>query len=417
MKNENLTKEELLSKISKLETENSKIKELYQREINELKKIEEALRESELKYRSLIENSSDVVFCVNEKGEYKFTNQVFANTLGHSPEYFVGKTFWDVYPKEHADHRQNASKKVFETGEVQSVEVVVPLPDRTLYYLAKANPIRDDNGKVILNLTTAVDITDRKLAEEQIQNQNKELAELNASKDKFFSIIAHDLKAPFSSFLGLTKILSDETQNLSMDELQDFSKSMQKLAMNLYKLLENLLEWARIQRGQTKFNPEACLLYMLINQNVEIQSEVAKQKQINIQNNVSDGLIVNVDVPMFNTVIRNLISNALKFTPQGGNIKIGIADSEAMSNNSADKYDKETDLVLYVKDSGIGMSKKMIDDLFQIDKKVSRPGTNGELSTGLGLFLCKEFIDKHQGNIWVESEEGFGSTFYISIKK
>lgn len=409
--------EELLEQIKELENENSKIKQLYQIEIKELKKTEEALRESELKYRSLIENSSDVVFCVNEKGEYKFTNQIFANTLGHTPEYFIGKSFWDVYPKEHADHRQNASKKVFETGEVQSVEVVVPLPDRTLYYLAKANPIRDDNGKVILNLTTVVDITDRKLAEEQIQNQNKELAELNAAKDKFFSIIAHDLKAPFSSFLGLTKILAEETHNLSLDELKDFSISMQKLALNLYKLLENLLEWARIQRGQTTFNPEECLLHMLVNQNIEIQSEVAKQKQINILNTIPEGLILSVDIPMFNTVIRNLISNAVKFTSTGGNIKIGISDNDSMSNYSSEKYDKENDIVIYVKDSGIGISKKMIDSLFQIDKKVSRPGTNGELSTGLGLFLCKEFIEKHNGNIWVESEEGFGSTFYVSVKK
>lgn len=129
-----------------------------------------ALRESEFKYRSLIEHSTDVVFCVNEKGEYQFTNQVFASTFGKTPDYFIGKTFWDVYPKEHADYRQAASKKVFETGEPQSVEVEVPLPDRTLYFLAKANPIRDETGKVFLNLTTATDITDRKHNEEELAN-------------------------------------------------------------------------------------------------------------------------------------------------------------------------------------------------------------------------------------------------------
>lgn len=128
-----------------------------------------ALRESEFKYRSLIEHSTDVVFCVNEKGEYQFANQVFASTFGKTPDYFIGKTFWDVYPKEHADYRQAASKKVFETGEPQSIEVEVPLPDRTLYFLAKANPIRDENGKVFLNLTTATDITDRKLIEDALK--------------------------------------------------------------------------------------------------------------------------------------------------------------------------------------------------------------------------------------------------------
>ncbi|MBU1149852.1 MAG: PAS domain S-box protein, partial [Proteobacteria bacterium] len=122
-----------------------------------------------LKYRSLIEHSSDVVFCVDKNGEYKFVNQVFASTFGKTPDYFLGKTFWDIYPKEHADHRQATSIKVFETGESQSVEVVVPLPDKTLYYIAKANPVRDETGKVVLNLTHAIDITDRKRVEEALR--------------------------------------------------------------------------------------------------------------------------------------------------------------------------------------------------------------------------------------------------------
>ncbi len=138
-------------------------------ELQERRKIEQELRSSEEKYRLFIENSSDVVFCVNEKGEYQFTNKVFANAFGKTPDYFVGKTFWDIYPQAEADHRQAASKRVFETGETQSVEVSVPLPDRTLYFLAKANPIFNQEGKVILNLTFATDITERKVAEEKLR--------------------------------------------------------------------------------------------------------------------------------------------------------------------------------------------------------------------------------------------------------
>jgi PAS domain S-box-containing protein len=132
------------------------------------KNTEKKLKESELKYRSLIENTNDVVFCVDEKGEYKFVNRIFASTFGKTPDYFIGKTFWDIYPKEEADHRFVAVKEMFRTGEVQTIEVSVPLPDRTLYFLAKANPIKDENGKVILNLTTAIDITERKLAEQKL---------------------------------------------------------------------------------------------------------------------------------------------------------------------------------------------------------------------------------------------------------
>ena len=145
------------------------------RDMSERLDMEAALRESELKYRSLIENTSDVVFCVNEKGEYQFANNVFASTFGQTPDYFIGKTFWDIYPEEHADYRQEANRKVFETGETQTVEVTVPLPDKSLYFLAKANPIKDETGKVILNLTTATDITERKRAEDALLAKSEEL--------------------------------------------------------------------------------------------------------------------------------------------------------------------------------------------------------------------------------------------------
>ncbi len=150
---------------------------------------EQALKESEWKYRSLIENTSDVVFCTNEKGEYIFTNNVFAKTFGKTPDYFVGKTFWDIYPKEEADHRFISIKEMFRTGEVQTIEVSVPLPDKTLYFLAKANPIKDETGKVILNLTTSIDITDRKLAEQKIKVSEEKYRVLVENTDTGFVLI------------------------------------------------------------------------------------------------------------------------------------------------------------------------------------------------------------------------------------
>lgn len=159
-----------------------RIRALEQAE-SEREQVGEAYRESELKYRSLIEHSSDVVFCVDRKGEYKFVNHVFASTFGKTPDYFLGKTFWDIYPKEHADHRQATSIKVFETGESQSVEVVVPLPDRTLYYIAKANPVRDETGKVLLNVTHAIDITERKQIEEALRESERKYRELSMIDD------------------------------------------------------------------------------------------------------------------------------------------------------------------------------------------------------------------------------------------
>jgi two-component system cell cycle sensor histidine kinase/response regulator CckA len=165
--------------------------------------MEKAYKDSELKYRSLIEHSSDVMFCVDENGEYKFVNEVFALTFGKTPDYFLGKTFWDIYPKEHADHRQAASRKVFETGESQSVEVVVPLPDRTLYYIAKANPVKDETGKVVLNLTHAIDITERKQADERARR----LAQENAAMAEIGRIISSTLNIDevYEAFAVLVK--------------------------------------------------------------------------------------------------------------------------------------------------------------------------------------------------------------------
>ncbi|MFA6570537.1 MAG: HAMP domain-containing sensor histidine kinase, partial [Bacteroidota bacterium] len=173
--------------------------------------------------------------------------------------------------------------------------------------------------------------------------------------------------------------------------------------------LENLLEWSRMQRNAIEFNPESCLLNLIVKQNLDIAGEYAKQKDIELINNIHDNDMVTADMPMLNTVLRNLISNAIKFTPRGGKIEVGTVKSSDES--------KISEYCIYVKDSGIGMTQDIISKLFKIDQKVSRPGTENESSTGLGLLLCKEFIEKHGGKIWVESEVNKGSTFFFILPK
>lgn len=251
-----------------------------------------------------------------------------------------------------------------------------------------------------------LEIEKRKQAEAELSNYAKQLEENNATKDKFFSIIAHDLKNPFSGFLGLTQLLSKEMPNFSLEELYEFGKNLNKSASNLNKLLENLLDWARMQNGTMKYSPDICVLNYLVKQNIDITKETAAKKNIQIEYNIPVNLCVIADVSMLNSVFRNIISNSIKFTPNGGKVEIGIID-----NNDSEF------LTVFIKDTGIGMDDNLINKLFRIDQKVSRLGTNGESSTGLGLLLCKEFIEKHKCKIWAESIVNHGTCFYFTVRK
>jgi signal transduction histidine kinase/ligand-binding sensor domain-containing protein len=239
--------------------------------------------------------------------------------------------------------------------------------------------------------------------EELVAIKTAELYELNASKDKFFSIIAHDLRGPLSAFVGATQVLTEDILTMEKEEIMDISLSMKASATNIYKLLENLLEWSRFVRGQLDFNPEKFNLKKIIEACIDVLSEYALKKRIEIAIIIPDEIEVSADNHMFDTVIRNLVSNAIKFTPAGGKISV---TADCKSDHSI-----EVEII----DSGIGMPPELKNKLFMLNEKTSRKGTEGEPSTGLGLLLCKEFIEKHGGKIWVESEEGKGSIFKFNL--
>ena len=237
----------------------------------------------------------------------------------------------------------------------------------------------------------------------KLRRQSIELQELNVTKDRFFSIIAHDLRGPMGGLMGLTDLLTEELSNMSMAEIQEFLGSMRDSATNLFKLLENLLQWARIQQGGMTFNRERVLFQPIVIESIEMIQESAKKKGISIICDISEQLEVFADSNLIQTVIRNLVSNAVKFSTRGGTVNISAKTREDES------------VEISVKDMGIGMNQNMVESLFRIDVKNGRPGTEGEQSTGLGLLLCKEFIEKHGGNIRVESEVGKGSVFTFNI--
>lgn len=240
--------------------------------------------------------------------------------------------------------------------------------------------------------------------QQDLQQKNQALEEANASKDKFFSIIAHDLRSPFTGLLGITDILAQEIDNYSKDNIKKMLLKLKSSAERLFKLLENLLTWSRIQRGTLEHCPQQLPLHDMVAHNIMLFASTADQKQISLQNTVNDGELVYADAEMLDTILRNLLSNGIKFTPQGGTIT--IASDQA-----------EDHVLISVTDTGIGIREDMIADLFRIDVKYQRRGTDGETGTGLGLVLCKELVEQNGGTIRIESQKGKGTTFQFILPK
>jgi signal transduction histidine kinase len=240
------------------------------------------------------------------------------------------------------------------------------------------------------------------LANDKITNQNIELQQLNATKDKFFSIISHDLKGPLNSLTSFSGLLINYFDSLSKEEIQTLAKDLDKSLKNLFALLENLLEWSRSQTGAIEFKAEAFDLTEVITQNVDLLTAQAGTKEIKLLYSEAQPITVRAHKNSVNTVIRNLISNAIKFTPKGGTITV-----------TAKPSNEET--LISIADTGVGMSAEVINKLFRIDTKHSTKGTADEKGTGLGLVLCKDFIEKNNGSIGVHSEENKGSTFFFTL--
>lgn len=240
---------------------------------------------------------------------------------------------------------------------------------------------------------------------EQLFSNEKELLKLNAEKDKLFTVIAHDLRSPFTAFLGLTEMMTDEKTDLSLDEMREFAQAIKNAANNLYQLLENLLEWSRTQSGFVEFKPQNHNLSNIIRENLSTLKTAAERKQIEIINSIPEDVNISGDMKMVRSITGNLISNAIKFTSRGGEVKLSAEQS------------RDGWIRVEVKDTGIGMTQDTLSKLFRIDVKVNTVGTEGEPSSGLGLILCKEFVEHHGGKIWVESYPNQGSSFIFTLPR
>ena len=236
----------------------------------------------------------------------------------------------------------------------------------------------------------------------QLNRKNEELQTLNATKDKFFSIIAHDLRSPFNAIIGFSDLLVEQVKDQDYEAIGEHAETVQKLSMRTMNLLSNLIAWSRSQTGRLEYKPVTFNLSTFLKEIILMFTDIARQKSVQIRDDIPEDVQVYADQDMLGTVIRNLISNAIKYTDTDGEIMIRV-------ENQPDG------LRISISDNGVGIPKHKVDKVFDLNRSFSTIGTQKEKGTGLGLILCKDFVDRHGGEIGVESEEGKGSAFFFTI--
>lgn len=376
------------------------------RDITDRKRAEELIRESQEKYKNLFDTMPTGFYRSTHDGYFIEANPAFIKMLGYDS--------WDDLKTVHIPSTLYVQKSereeniAFNIDFTDNIEIYrLRRKDRNIVWLEDhARYIKDENGNVLFHEGICKDITERLRIDAELRESEARLRNLNVTKDKFFSIIAHDLRNPLGSFKDITKLLSDEYNSFTENERKEFLELIKNSSTQVYSLLENLLDWSRSQRGLIDFNPVETDLSLIAQNCIDILNIATSKKKITLLNNIPAGTQCVADPNLITTVFRNIISNSIKFTNDNGRIETGILENFSNGGQMTN---------VYIRDNGIGMSPEHIEKLFRIDQNVSRPGTAQEAGTGLGLILCKEFIEKHQGKIWVESEIDKGSTFYFTL--
>lgn len=369
--------------------------------ITERKQVEKMLRKSEQRFRELADDLPAFFFEFLPDSTLTFVNKAFCEFHGMSSDQLIGQSFLDFMSE---DSRQNAKNTYMHLTPRKPDQVVthhMSFGEKMLWQEWHVRAIFNRQGRMTKLRCIGIDITERVRAREALSQKNAQLEKALTEKDRFFSIIAHDLKKPLSDFLDLTSMLNDEFATMPIRNLRTVIQDMTRATRIMYNLLDNLLQWSLMKRGLLTFNPDACLLAETIEQNFRQLRDAARQKEITLHSTI-DSMIVTADTQMLDTILRNLLSNAIKYGKREGNVLLSATKNDMMA-------------IVAVQDDGIGMEQSFLDNLFVLDRKSSLPGTEGELGTGLGLFLCKEFVERHGGGIWVESAPGKGSTFRFTL--
>jgi PAS domain S-box-containing protein len=373
------------------------------RDISDYKNTLQELYESEEKYRLLINNQGEGIGMVDPQDTFLFVNPKAEEIFGVPEGKLVGKSLFDFLDSKGAGiiQQQTEARKKGEKGSYE-VEIMRPGGEKR-QMLITATPQYTDE-QFIGTFAVFRDITDWKIAEKDILHSEKELREANAAKDKFFSIIAHDLRNPFNSILGFSDLMLKHYESYDQEEVLTFIKMINEASKQAYNLLENLLNWTRSQTGRIQFEPAVIDVFPMIEKTLQLYEGHSLEKNQVLVNSVKQGSVVYGDINMVSTIFRNLVSNAIKFSQPKGRITV-------RSKNQKNMVD------ILVADNGVGIPEEIKTKLFRIDENVTRSGTANEEGTGLGLILCQEFAQRNHGSIRVESKVGKGTTFTVSLPK
>lgn len=392
------TRRELENQIAELQKQNEILKSVLAFQ------SEEEKDESEKYANTILNNMGDAVFVKDVGSRVILANDALCNLLNLSRAKIIGKTLAENIPPDEMEGFLKIDKQVLSDGieNINEETLTVGMDEKRIISTRKSRFIDADGNKFLVVVIR--DITENKEAEQVLRESEIQLRELNATKDKLFSIIAHDLRSPFNNILVLSDILKAQLSKSEDSDTQVYLGLIHSTAKNTLVLLENLLDWAKSQSGQISFKNEKISISSVINEILDLSRSIAQTKGISIKTNAKEEIEVNSDKKILKTVIRNLISNAIKYSRPGDEITISTVEEE--------------DLVkIIISDSGVGMDEKTLENLFSITNNTPLPGTLNEKGSGFGLVLCKEFIEKLGGKIWVESEKGKGSDFIFTIPR
>jgi two-component system sensor histidine kinase/response regulator len=369
---------------------------IYDITINKI--IEKKVKESEQKFKAVFDTLEIGLSITNEKGDIIDCNRASEKILGLSKADHLQRNHFDRHwnairtdnsPFPPEEYASVLAMKLNKT--IPNVEMGIKKKGKVTWLSVSATPIKIKGYGVFISYS---DIT-------SLKEKEQELTELNNSKDKILSIISHDLRTPFNAFIGMNKLAEHKIEQNNLESAKRIIQSVQKTSQNTLNLLDNLLLWARSQINRIKFIPVSINLYELSQEIIEFFNLTYKSKSIVIDNKIEKELEIVADRNMLSTIIRNLISNAIKFTCTDGKITIGAIPDK--------------DLTFFVEDNGIGIDKKDQKNLFKVTNKYTQYGTNEEKGTGLGLILCRDFVERHNGKIWIESEKGKGTKVLFKI--